>query len=391
MKKLLITGGSYAEIPLIEEAQQQGWFVITTGTNRDGLGHQFSDQYIPGDYSDMEFIRHLAESERVEGIVSACNEFSYLSTAYACEMLGLPGHDSLETAKIIHHKHRFRFMVSSLGLRAPKAILCDTMQKALAASVEIGFPLVVKPTDLFSGNGIHICREKSELEASFQEAKKRTRQSSVLLEEYISGDQHGASMLLKNHHVVCSFFDDEQYYINPYMVAGASSSIIITPGIISKLCNDVEKIAQHLHLIDGLFHVQFIVENSTEPVMIDPSRRSPGDLYVSLAKHATGVNYPAEIVKAETGIALADHYPVVHKMIARECIMASRPGIIREVHIPNEIEKHIISRMIWGKPGDIVQNAGTYKAGIVIMEFDNQEQLHETAEHFHELVTIEMQ
>ena len=177
MKKLLVTGGSYAEIPLIQEAKNAGWYVITTGNNKNGLGHQISDQYIPGDYSDMEFIRHLAEAEQVGGIVSACNDFSYLSAAYACEQLGLPGHDSLETAKTIHHKHRFRSMVSSLGIRSPKAVLCDTVEKALSACQTIGFPLVIKPIDLFSGTGVHICRESSEMEHFFQEAKKKTRRA----------------------------------------------------------------------------------------------------------------------------------------------------------------------------------------------------------------------
>ena len=38
-KKLLLLGGSHAEIPLIQAAHELGWYVITTGNNRDGLGH----------------------------------------------------------------------------------------------------------------------------------------------------------------------------------------------------------------------------------------------------------------------------------------------------------------------------------------------------------------
>lgn len=391
MKKLLVTGGSYAEIPLIEEAKKQGWYVITTGNHRDGLGHQHSDRYIPCDYSNMESICQLAKSEGVEGVVSACNDFSYLSTAYTCEKLSLPGHDSLETAKVIHHKHHFRSMVSSLGIPSPKAILCDTFQGAVSASEAIGFPLVVKPIDLFSGTGVTICKNPMELEDAFYKAKKATRQNSVLLEEFISGDQHGSTMLLKNQKVVWSFFDDEQYYLTPYIVAGASSTTSIDSGISSQLCRDVEKVARYLHLVDGLFHVQFIVDQKNYPMMIDPCRRSPGDLYILLAKYATGTDYPSEIIKAETGIPLSDQYISAQRLIARECIFPKQEGVVKKIHIRQDIEKYIIYRMILAKPGDIVQNAATYKAGILIMEFKDPQKMHYVTEHFHELVTIEME
>ena len=389
MKKLLVTGGSYAEIPLIEAAKKEGWHVITTGNRQDGLGHKFSDQYIPGDYSDMDFICSLAKSEGVEAIVSACNDFSYLSTAYACDMLGLPGHDSLETAKNIHHKHLFRSMTASLGIRTPKAMLCSTLQDAFSAHKEIGLPLVVKPIDLFSGTGITICRTPSEIENAFCKAKEKTRQPSVLLEEFIAGERHGATMLLKNQKVVWSFFDDEQYYLNPYMVAGASTSASITIEISSRLCHDAEKIATHLHLVDGLFHVQFIVDHENYPIMIDPCRRSPGDLYILLAKYATGVDYPTEIIKAETGNLLSEHYVSANRFVARECIFPKTEGKIKNIRIPEDIEKHIIFRMMWGKAGDIIQNAATYKAGILIMEFEDMQQMQEITGHFHELINIE--
>ena len=54
--KLLLLGGSHAEIPLIQAAQALGWFVITTGNNRDGLGHPHADKTVFADFSDKEAI-----------------------------------------------------------------------------------------------------------------------------------------------------------------------------------------------------------------------------------------------------------------------------------------------------------------------------------------------
>lgn len=107
MKKLLITGGSHSEYPVIEAAKNIGWYVISTGNDEGSLGHIIADKYVKGDFSDKEWVYNLAKEEKVDAIISGANDFAYLSTAYACEKLGLPGHDTLETAKSIHIKNKF--------------------------------------------------------------------------------------------------------------------------------------------------------------------------------------------------------------------------------------------------------------------------------------------
>ena len=56
MKKLLMLSASVFEIPLIQAAQEQGYYVITTGNNAAAPGHKASDEYAPFDYSDYEGI-----------------------------------------------------------------------------------------------------------------------------------------------------------------------------------------------------------------------------------------------------------------------------------------------------------------------------------------------
>ena len=63
MKKILITGGSHAEVPLIKEARRENYYVITTGNNTAGMGHALADKYVPGDFSDKEFVYRLARKE----------------------------------------------------------------------------------------------------------------------------------------------------------------------------------------------------------------------------------------------------------------------------------------------------------------------------------------
>ena len=53
-KKLLLLGGGHAEIPLILAAQELGYYVITTGNARDGLGHPLADKNAFADFDNKE-------------------------------------------------------------------------------------------------------------------------------------------------------------------------------------------------------------------------------------------------------------------------------------------------------------------------------------------------
>ncbi len=387
-KKVLFTGGSHAEMPMIEAAKAQGLYVITTGANEDGLGHKIADKYVKGDFSDKEFIVNLAQSEGVDYIVSGCNDFAYLSTAYACEKLGIPGHDSYATAKLIHTKSSFREMTAKIGIKTPKVFRCCCLDECRKAMDEIGMPFIMKPVDLTGGKGVKLCRKAEELESAFEEAMSVTRKNYVIIEQYIQGTNHGITALIKNHKVVFYIVDNEQYGENKYLVLGACSPSAVPQFAIFRLICDIQKVAEHCDLVDGLFHTQFILTEKQEPVIIDPCRRAPGDLYVLLAKYATEVDYPAEIVKAECGEKLQDAYHMNCHFIARECIMSKYAGELKSVEISDEVKCRLIDQCLWYKKGELIDNPLKYKAGILITKHESYEDMMYYLKHYEELVHI---
>lgn len=391
MKKLLITGGSHSEYPVIKAAQKMGWYVVSTGNDEGAKGHLTADKYVKGDFSDKEWVLKLAKEEHVDAIVSGANDFAYLSTAYACEQLGFPGHDSYETSRTIHIKNKFREMTESIGIKTPKARKCQNVDEVRKAVKEIGFPLLVKPVDLTGGKGVKTCIELNETVEAFHEAMKVTRENYIILEQFITGSSHGITSLIKNHKVVWYIIDNEQYGINKYLVLGACSPSDIPQHAEFTLINNIEKIAENCSLVDGLFHTQFILDKEKYPVMIDPCRRIPGDLYILLAKYTTGVDYPAEIVKSECGEPLQDYYIKEHNYIARECIMTSRKGVIKEVHIEDELEPLIIYKYMGENKGIRIDQPMKHKAGILIMKFESYEHMMNILSRFSELAWIEFE
>ena len=388
MRKVLVTGGSHSEIPLIKELKNLEYYVITTGNNTGGLGHIYADEYIQGDFSDREFILKLAKQEQVSGIVSGCNDFAYISTAYACEQLNLPGHDTYSNAQVIHHKDKFMSVLKKIGLRCPKTYKCGSFPQCKLATEIIKLPVIVKPIDLTGGKGVYICNKMSDLEIAYSNAMSFTRQDVIVVEEYIVGENHGGSFLVKDGKVVFSFFDNEQYYLNKYLVSGACYPANLTDFAKKEMISQIEAVFAHLNLVDGLFHTQFIVDRNGYPIIIDPCRRSPGDLYIKLVQYSTEVNYPLEIVKSELGLKLNNNYKIVPHNIARECIMTDANGKYISLNISNEIKNKIIHSMVWANEGEDIVDYLKYKAGILFFECDTVDNLYDNVNNFHKLVRI---
>lgn len=400
-KKMLLLGGGHAEIPLIQAAQSLGWYVITTGNDRKGLGHPYADKNVFVNYSDKDAMLELAKNEGVQAVCSGCNDFALLSTVYVCEKLGLPGHDSYATSLEIHHKDKYRALATRLGIPTPRALVVRSVADFEAATAQLTFPIIVKPVDLTGGKGIHRAATADEAREAYKDACSRTRQDHIVVEEFVQGSNHGFSAMLVKGKVAFAFSDNEQYYINKYMVSGANSPSTSSSKTLAMLREYSERIAQELHLVDGILHIQYIERADGTPVIIEICRRPPGDLYIKFVKYATGIDYPRFIVMTETGEDISGIADVpTQGFWLRHCIMADCQagertasgdiceGIVRDVTFAPEIQGNIVEKFLWYKPGEVITDKLTYKAGIVFFKFDSLAEMQDKTARMTELAKI---
>lgn len=385
-KKVLLSGGGYADIPLIKAAQNLGYYVITSGNRPGELGHTISDKYSPADFSDPDAIFELAKKLDVDAICPCCNDFSAISSAYAAEKLGLPGFDSYETSRLIHHKDSYRKFAKENAIPSPYARGFNNVKEVESSIEDFRFPLIVKPVDLTGGKGIMKVTNLVELKSALQEAFKLSKLGRVVVEEFVEGSRHGFSAFLRDGKIVFHFTDNELYYLNDYMVSAASAPSTVPASAIHNLIYQSEKISQILSLKNGVFHVQFILRDN-EPVIIEICRRPPGDLYIKLVEYATGIDYSSWIVRAFCGL---DCGGLKQKDVAgyflRHCVMSSNNGYLKAVDMKLSIKNNIINSMMWWQPGDKVTDFLVAKFGIVFLKFDSMNEMLEKSEIMQELI-----
>lgn len=373
MKKLLMLSASIFEIPLIQVAQAQGYYVITTGNNSNAPGHGIADEYAPFDYSDYEGMVRLAGKLKIDAISQGCSDNCALVAAYMGEKLGLKGHDTFENAQIIHRKDKFKQFVLENGIKSPIARYFESVEDALRAEMEEDVPLIVKPSDQAGGKGVSTVYDGSAYKEAVIKAFKKSRDGRIVVEPFIEGTLHSLSTFIIDQCVVAYATLNDYSYKNEYMTNTGVSPADNWEKAVEALIPETEKVAKTLGLVDGLLHMQYI-EHQGEFWIIEMMRRTPGNNCTTASSRASGIDWRDWIIRAEAGQDCrgipTSKFP--DKIYGYHAIMSSGNGIYQGFDIADEIKGNIIDIVEYEVPGTVIDDYLYQKFGSVQFFFHDE-------------------
>ena len=67
-KKIMLLGGIHYLRPVIEAAQEQGYYVITADYLPDNIAHKYSDEYCNVNIVDKEAVLRAAQERKIDGM-----------------------------------------------------------------------------------------------------------------------------------------------------------------------------------------------------------------------------------------------------------------------------------------------------------------------------------
>ena len=339
MKKVLILGGSHRDIPLIKASQELGCFVITLGDRNYYLGHKYSDKYYKVNFNDLAKVKEIIESEKIDYLVPGSGEESYLNTVQLAQELNIGNFDSLDVAKLVHNKWKFKEFCLENSISTPGGFYyTDGLDLD-----NINFPITIKPTNLSGGRGVDVAYDLTSLKESLK--KSREVSDEIFLEDFIDGDLIAYSVVIKNQKIIYGFTGRDDTYKNKYLITSAYPVQLKTVTQ-NKLQGDVEKISELLSLVDGMFHLQIIIRDEV-PYIIDVTRRIPGDFYPYLMEYCDNVEYSKAVVKSYIGKSLKNELVVTkrQKFVIRHCVMCDKNGFFKEIRIDETLKNNVIFRV----------------------------------------------
>jgi len=390
-KRLLMLNGSWGEVPLIKAAKELGFHVITSGNKPQAYGHQFADEYVCGDYSNLDEMVRVAKEVKADAVCAAANDLGGITAAYVGEKLGFKGHDPYETCLILHHKDKFKRFAREHNIMTPLAEEFTTPEAAKEWAKTAEYPIIVKPVDMFSGVGINRANNYDEAVSAIDIAFASGRKPLIVIEPFIVGTSHSFSTFLVNQEVIAYYSDNEYSTLNPYWIslsAAPATGIEYCRDLLIEQCN---KMAKLLNLCDGVFHIQYIMDENHKPHILEITRRSSGGHFADQIECAIGIPWAKWTVTAESGMDCSQlKQPFLQdKFTGRYCILAPKNGIVKAVHIDEAMQKHIFRCLIWGDDSYEVTDHMHDTLGVFSFRFDDRDEMMDMIMRMDDFVTVE--
>lgn len=368
---------SHNDLGLVLALKKLGYYIICTGNIKGLPGERYVDEYIQADYSDKDLVLNIAKEKRIDAICQCCNDFGVYTAAYVAEQLNLPGYDSYETTLILHNKDRFNEFAKKHGIRTPESrSFCDRESALQWIGKGVTYPLIMKPVDASAGNGISKVETEVEATREIENAFSKSKEGRIVIEPFISGSQHGLCTFLRNQKVIACCSNNEYSIVNPYRVEIDTYPSENFDEVSEDLRKQIEHIAAVLELKDGIFHLQYIMDEKT-PMIIEVMRRVLGNMYSVPANLLNGIDWDYWETRAKCGLS-CDGFPQKVQQegfYAYKTILAKENGVIDRVEIPQKYHKFLLKEYRLKHRGERIHDFRREPIGFLFFIFSSYEEM----------------
>jgi len=196
-KKLLILGGNPETVPLIQMANDMGIRTIVASSVPDEPGKLAAWKGANVDGMDVPGLVALARAEGVDGVLVGVADMLVPSYCKVCAALGLPCYATEKIVNVFAFKDEFKATCERYGIHGIPGFELD--ERLLPEDVaKIRFPVMVKPVDSASGQGIVRCDNAEELKKAVPYALSFSKKKRFIVERYMECDDMGMYYTFKD-------------------------------------------------------------------------------------------------------------------------------------------------------------------------------------------------
>ncbi|MBN1420939.1 MAG: carbamoyl-phosphate synthase large subunit, partial [Planctomycetes bacterium] len=246
----------------------------------------------------LEHVLNIWERERPEGVILQLGGQTPLNIGRGLVEAGArilgTSYDSIDLAE---DRERFRVLVEDLGLRQPPSLSATTLDDAVRAAERVGYPVLVRPSFVLSGEAMRIVYDRSQLEEFWGAAIYASQDKPVLIDKFLEdATEVDVDAIADGERVVIGGIMEhiEQAGVH----SGDSSCAIPTFSLSRTVLDEIRRTTRLLGealRVRGLMNIQYAVQNGVVYILeVNPraSRTVPfvsKSIGVPLAKLAAKV------------------------------------------------------------------------------------------------------
>jgi carbamoyl-phosphate synthase large subunit len=222
----------------------------------------------------VESVRAVIELERPDALLAtlggqtALNLAIDLSEAGVLEEFGveLLGAD-VEAIRTAEDRERFRHAMAEVGLESPRSVYVRTVDEALAAAGELGYPLVLRPSFTLGGKGGGIAYDVAQLTTAIARGLADSPVGEVLVEESVVGWKEYELEVMRDRNdncvIVCSIENIDAMGVHTGDSITVAPAMTLTDPELQRMRDAAFTVLRRIGVETGGSNVQFAVDPAT--------------------------------------------------------------------------------------------------------------------------------
>ncbi len=299
-QKIVIIGASEFQNPLILRAKELGYETHVFAWECGDIGETTADYFHP--ISIIEKDKILEECQKIHpvGVCSIASDLATSTISYVSEKLGLTSNDYKDNF-MQTNKYAMREAFKKAGISCPAYAKVNS--ETNVDTLNLFYPLIVKPTDRSGSRGICKVNNKEELKSAIQDSCNDSYENSAIVEEYISGPEYSCE---------CISYQGRHYFLqftqkfttgNPHFIeTGHQEPADIPIYYYSGIISDIFQALTALNVKNGASHTEFKLQKDGSIRIIEIGARMGGDCIGSnLVEMSTGFDFLKMVIDISCG------------------------------------------------------------------------------------------
>lgn len=325
-KSIMVFGVGELQKSIINRAKLMGLFVVGIDPCADAVCKDEVDAFEIVEGQDYEGTLAVAKKYNISAVVTAATDKPLVMMARVAKELGLRFF-SEDTAVWSTDKFQMKQRFIEGGIPCAKGRLISKVEEAK----DFYFPVIVKPRDNSGSRGVIYCNSTEELEKAMNEALQYSRMDTVLVEEFIEGQEYSIESLHYDGKSEVIQFTEKTTTPFPYNVElGHKQPANLSEEQKEEIRKIISNIAKCMNFENCPSHTELKI-NKRGIFIIETSPRLGGDYITStLVPLSTGINIEDQLLNIALNNKVDTSTGRVNKSSA-VCFFNFHEGIVKYI------------------------------------------------------------
>ncbi|MCX7843403.1 MAG: carbamoyl-phosphate synthase large subunit [Clostridia bacterium] len=289
----------YCSVHSVWALKEEGYETIIANNNPETVSTDFdtSDRlyFEPLTAEDVE---NIIEREKPKGAIVQFGGQTAIKLTRALDEMGVKifGTEP-KYVDAAEDREKFDAILEEIGIPRPKGQTVYTLEQALKAANELGYPVLVRPSYVLGGQGMEIAYNDKDV-TEFMEIINRVKQEHpILVDKYMMGKELEVDAICDGEEVLIPGI--MEHIERAGVHSGDSISVYPTQSIDNKVKETIvdytKKLAKALHVV-GMINIQYVLYNNTLYVIEVNPRSSRTVPYISKVTGIPMVNIATKLM-----------------------------------------------------------------------------------------------